>query len=189
MSITPNLHLEIDNVALSEAIQYCDFALHYNAEAYIISDGFIKKQETPELSIYYPAETLKFTLKNENGSDPSQSYLKQITIRNVTKSSLYENGKPTSVLECIFGKKPDGWSYEIAANGDEVLVCTIDIKSKSNECKIKVNDIINFYGLSDYYLSYVVQYFFIIDDEANMHTCVFDPLIKITNGTRKKNNV
>ena len=187
MSDTPNLLLEVDNIALTEAIMYCDFALQYNTDEYIISDGFIKKQATPELSNYYPTETLNFILENTDESVPVQSYLKQITIRNVTKSSLFKNGKPTSVLECVFGENPgDGWSYEIAANGDEVLVCTIDVTSKSNECIIKINDAINFYGLTDYYLSYIVQYFFIIPDEEEAHTCVFDPLIKITNGTRKK---
>jgi hypothetical protein len=187
MSMTPDLLLEVDNVALTEAILYCDFALHYNADEYIISDGFIKKQATPELSNYYPAETLDFILKNTTDSNTSKSYLKKITIKNVTKSTLYKDGKPTSVLECIFGEKPtDGWSYETRDNKEEVLVCDIDMTSESNTCKIKINDTINFYGLSDYYLSYTVQYFFIIKDEEETNTCVFDPLIKITNGTRKK---
>lgn len=191
MSTVPKLTLKVNNVALSEAINFCDFALKHDNEDYLITDGFIEKQATPELSNYYPGEDLNFEISNSNNTNGDLSLFKQITIRNVTKPDLLktntdENNSYSNILKTIFNIDNTDWNHiEATDSNEEMLVCTRDFDDNCDKCSINVKNNIDFYGLTDYYISYTVQYYYKVSNQDNHQTCVFDPLIKITNGDRR----
>lgn len=184
---TPDLLLQVDNVALTEAINFCDFALKYNADGFIVSDGFIKKQATPELANYYPNEQLNFIIENANTNNEDTSFFKKITIRNVTKACFSNENVPTNILGDIFDlQNCNDWKYLAATDTTkEMLIYTQELSNACENCNIAIKSSVNFHDLQDYYLSYTVQYYYTAVNQNTPQTCVFDPLIKITNGDRR----
>ena len=188
---TRKLKYIVKNEILTEAIENCDFYLHYNDEKFILSDGFMEDLNIPEMNTFISGESLHMILKNSSISNLNRVYYKKITIKNVTKPELFNN-KPASkygVLGDIFSADENlDWCFD--KNNDDEIVFVNNFKNNEtvNFCDLKIKNNIDFDylkkqdGKQVFYLSYTIQYFFRVSDEIESKICVFDPLIRITNG-------
>ncbi len=189
------LNFIINNLVLTESINKCDFYLKYNQEKFILSDGFIEELNIPELNTFSEGTNILMNIENKNINN-NKSFLKKITIRNVSKSILFDK-KPDSdngALGEIFSLVENpGWCFKANEEGEIIFEKTFEENKNVTKSNIKIKDTVDFSALKDtsanpmYYLSYTIQYYFKANTSNNTppKICVFDPLIRVTNGDRR----